>query len=80
MKTDNIALSALIKDFKSIDSIKELQRRNLTVSNNFEIGYAINDLRTKGITTTISKQVAAYYEAQGLRVRKHGNGWIVTLP
>ncbi|HHW89645.1 MAG TPA: hypothetical protein GX745_01905 [Clostridiales bacterium] len=80
MKSENISLNALIKDFKSIDSVKELKRRNLTVANNFEIGDAILELRKYGITTTLSKEVAEYYEGFGLSVIKHGIGWIVNLP
>ena len=77
--TSNKSLIALIKDFKSIDSAKDLRRRKLTVANHVEIESSIHELCNNGTTITISKEVAGYYNEFGLSVTQDGIGWNVSL-
>ena len=72
-------MKKLLKDFNNIETSKDLQKRNLSLSDYTMLEYMIDELKTSKKAKTISKAVSDYCIKQGLKVKTHGIGYQIEL-
>lgn len=72
-------MKKLLKDFNSIETSKDLQKRNISLSDYMILEHILNELKTSKKSKTISKTVSDYCIKQGLKVKTHGIGYQIEL-
>ena len=74
-----VILSKALTVYKRIKSVGDLKNNNLSVSELQAIGRAIEILDKTRQTETLFKGVKNFFEANGLKIKEHGSGWIISL-
>lgn len=70
---------SIIKDFDSIETMKDLNKRKLSLTDYKTAGIVLQELTITGKSDFTQKSIFDYFNKFNLKVKEYGNGWQVEL-
>jgi hypothetical protein len=70
---------SIIKDFDSIETMKDLNKRKLSLTDYKTTGIVLQELAINGKSDFTQKSIFNYFNKFNLKVKEYGNGWQVEL-
>ena len=70
---------SIIKDFDSIETMKDLNKRKLSLTDYKTAAIVLQELAINGKSDFTQKSIFDYFNKFNLKVKEFGNGWQVEL-